>query len=245
MKKVDAYWEKQNFNKKVLEVEFEMDDSLDCLGTLQGDFLNYNYIVAKVPKCKIELLHELEEFGFRFVETQMEMAMNLRKLNKSLQLTMKKVDKLKFEIVNNIEHLERVLAQIDEDLFVTDRISLDPLLGNKIAHKRYINWIRDSFDREDTLIIEVLDKEDRVGFFYFTEKDNQIIQAVLASVYKTFRRRGVGLEFLQQALYWLVEMGYTKATTKVSSNNLEALRANLSVGLEVKGIYYILRKSMG
>lgn len=238
MKKIDAYWEQQNLNKKVLEIEFDVEDLISCLDTLEDDYLNYEYIVAKVPKLKIDFVHKLEESGFKFMETQIEMTLNLKKFVKLSTFS----SKLQFQAVESIEQFEELLSQIDETLFVTDRISLDPLLGIDFAHKRYSNWIKTGFLSEDTLIIEVVKNTDKIGFFYLTKKNDKDIHAVLVSVYKNFRRRGIGLKFLEEICFWLVEEGYRKVNTRVSSNNLEALRANLSVGFEIKEIYYILRK---
>ncbi|MFB7814956.1 hypothetical protein ACFC0X_12270 [Paenibacillus chitinolyticus] len=242
MKKIDAYWEKRNFDKKVLEIELDANDSTDCLAELQNDYADYEYIVTKVPKRRMDLVHGLEEAGFRFMETQMEMTMNLTKLSKPSRFTKAISDHIQFQTVETIERLEEMLSRIDEDLFVTDRVSLDPELGIGLAHKRYVNWIRDGFLSGDALIIEAILKSKKIGFFYFTKRNDKAIHAVLVSVYNNSRRRGVGLSFLEEIRSWLAEAGYTKAVTRVSSNNIEALRANLFVGFEIKEIYYILRK---
>ncbi|MBW7475546.1 hypothetical protein K0T92_12365 [Paenibacillus oenotherae] len=242
MKRIDAYWEQRNFDKRVLEVEMDADDSSDCLAALEDDCANYEYIVAKVPKHRLDLVHGLEASGFRFMETQMEMSMNLKKLAEPSRFTKAIADHIRFQTVDTREHLEALLSNIDEDLFVTDRVSLDPVLGNGIAHKRYINWIRDGFLSGNALIIEAILKSNKVGFFYFTKRKDKTIHAVLASVYKNARRRAIGPSFLEEICSWLAKEGYTKITTRVSSNNLESLRANLFVGFEMKEIYYILRK---
>ncbi|MNZ45577.1 TDP-fucosamine acetyltransferase [compost metagenome] len=242
MKRIDACWEKRNFDKKVLEIELETDDSSDCLAVLEADYENYEYIVAKVPKSRLDLVHGLEASGFRFMETQMEMTMNLTKLTEPSRFTKAISDQIQFQTIDSIERLDELLSHIDEDLFVTDRVSLDPALGTSAAHKRYINWIRDGFHSGNALIIEATLKSNKIGFFYFTKQTDKSLHAVLVSVYNHSRRKAIGLSFLEDIRSWLAKDGYTKVTTRVSSNNLEALRANLYVGFEMKEIYYILRK---
>lgn len=242
MKKIDAFWELRNFNKKVLEIELDADDSADCLVALENDYAAYEYIVAKVPKRRIDLVHGLEDDGFRFMETQMVMTVNLTKLTESPPSTKAISERIQFQTVDTMERLEEILSNIDENLFVTDRVSLDPVLGSSLSHKRYINWIKDGFLGGNALIAEANLKSNRIGFYYFLNGKDKTIHAVLASLYQNYRRRAVGIRFAKEVLTWLAEAGYTKMVLTVSSNNLEALRAYLSVGFEMKEIYYILRR---
>ncbi|WP_042169613.1 hypothetical protein [Paenibacillus gorillae] len=242
MKKIDAFWEQRNFNKKVLEVELDDDDSNDSLNDLTDDCASYDYIVAKVPKCRMDLVHGLEELGFRFMETQLEMTMNLLKIAETSRFTKAISEQIQFQTIETIECLEELLSNIDKDLFVTDRVSLDPVLGTDLAHKRYLNWIRDGFLGGNALIIEATFKSQKIGFFYFWKRKDKTLDAVLVSVYKNVRRKAVGLSFLEEIRSWLANEGYTRLNTRVSSNNLEALRANLFVSFEIREIYYILRK---
>jgi GNAT superfamily N-acetyltransferase len=174
------------------------------------------------------------------METQMEMTLNLTRDIK--RFARENSDQIQFQTIDSIESLEEVLSNIDEELFITDRVSLDPALGIGFAHKRYVNWIRDGFLSGDALIIEAKKKTNRIGFYYITKRKDKAINAVLASVYKNFRRKGIGMSYLEEISVWLAENGYKKINTRVSSNNLEALRANLAVGFKIKKTYYILRK---
>ncbi|WP_040950991.1 GNAT family N-acetyltransferase [Gorillibacterium massiliense] len=242
MKKIDAYWEKRNFNKKVLEIEIDAEDSTDCLVALEDDYENYEYIVAKVPKRRIDLVHGLEEAGFRFMETQMEMTINLTKLTEPSRFTKANSEPIQFQTIDTIERLEELLSNIDDNLFVTDRVSLDPILGASLAHKRYVNWIRDGFLSGNALIVEATLKSNKIGFYFFLKGKDKTIHAVLASLYNNYRRRAFGIRFAKEVLTWLADAGYTKMILIVSSNNLEALRAYQFVGFEMKEINYILRK---
>lgn len=242
MRKIDAHWEKRNFDQTVLEIEWGADDSIDTLATLEDDYTNYEYIVAKVPKGRMDLVHGLEDAGFRFMETQMELTLDLTKHAKTSSFTRETPGSFEFRIIDTSKDLEELLSNIDEGLFVTDRVSLDPTLGVGVAHQRYIHWIKDGYLSGNALILEVLSKSREIGFCFLTKHDDKTVSAELVSVYKRYRRRGVGLRFLEEARNWLAEAGYTKIITRVSSNNLEALRANLYVGFVMREIYYILRK---
>ncbi|MEC0226699.1 GNAT family N-acetyltransferase [Paenibacillus alba] len=243
MKKVDAFWEMQNIGKTVLEIEFDNKDATNCLNELTSDFETYDYIVAKIPIGKLDIVHSLEDRGFRFMETQIELAYNLKKHTKASSYVKKLSDQAQCKKVNTLDQLNVLLSRIEEDLFITDRISLDPLLGKAISHKRYLNWLNDAFHKEAASIYEVELKSRDIGFFYSTTLDSTTIYGVLASVYKKYRNRGLGLIVLEAAFNWAKEVGYSKIITRVSSNNLEALRTNLNLGFESKNMYHILRKA--
>lgn len=243
MKKVDAFWEIRNLGKTVLEIQFDDKDTTDCLNDLASDFSTYDYIVAKIPKGKLDIVHSLEDNGFRFMETQIELSYNVNKHTEASRYIKKLSDQTQYKKVNTIDQLSLLLSKIEEDLFITDRVSLDPLLGTTTAHKRYLNWLNDAFHTETASIYEVELKSRDIGFFFYTPLDSTTIYGALASVYKKYRNRGLGLVVLEAAFNWVKEAGYSKIVTRVSSNNLEALRANLNVGFESQDIYYILRRA--
>ncbi|WP_256759555.1 GNAT family N-acetyltransferase [Cohnella sp. WQ 127256] len=242
MNKRDAYWEKRNFDKKVLEIEIDANDSADCLVALEDDYTTYDYIVAKVPKLRIDLVHGLEEAGFRFMEMQMEMTVNLTNLTEQSRFTKANSERIQFQTIDSMERLEDMLSNIDENLFVTDRVSLDPVLGSSLAHKRYMNWIRDGFLSGNAIIVEATLKSNKIGFYFFLKGKDKTIHAILASLYKNYRRMAIGVRYMKEVLTWTAEAGFTKMNLLVSSNNFEALRAYSFVGFEMKEIYYILRR---
>ncbi|MFF2911605.1 GNAT family N-acetyltransferase [Paenibacillus sp. NPDC057934] len=243
MKKVDAFWELRNLDKTVLEVEFDDKDTTDCLNILSSDFETYDYIVTKIPKGRLDLVHSLEDRGFRFMETQIELSYNLNKHTKASSYVKKLSDQTQYKQVTTLDQLNALLSRIDDDLFITDRVSLDPLLGTTTAHNRYLNWLTDAFHTGNAAIYEVELKSRDIGFFYSSPLDDTTIYGALASVYKKYRNRGLGLIVLETAFNWAKKEGYSKIVTRVSSNNLEALRANLNLGFESKNMHYILRKA--
>ncbi|MBP1994431.1 GNAT family N-acetyltransferase [Paenibacillus eucommiae] len=243
MKKVDAFWEMRNLGKTVLEINFDENDTTDSLNILASEFETYDYLIAKVPKEKMDLIHALEDNGFRFMETQFELLYNLNKTKEPSSFVKKTSEQSQYKKVDTFDQLSMFLSKIEEDLFITDRISLDPLFGTKIAHKRYLNWLSDALLSDTSAIYEVEVKSRDVGFFYVIEKNSTTCYGVLASVYKKYRNSGLGLVVLESAFKYAKEAGYSKVMTRVSSNNLEALRVNINVGFECRDVHYILRKA--
>ncbi|CAH1201696.1 hypothetical protein PAECIP111893_01699 [Paenibacillus plantiphilus] len=242
MKRSDAFWEMRNLGRTVLEINCDDNDTVDCLKDLASDCETYDYLVAKIPKGRLDLVHAFEDRGFRFLETQIELLYDLKKMREVSGYVKRMADQARYRKVHTLEQLNVLLSRIEEDLFITDRVSLDPLLGTKMAHTRYLNWLSDSL-QTGASIYEVELKSRDIGFFYVTEIDSTTGYGALASVYKEYRKRGWGLVVLEAGFKYAKEAGYSRIITRVSSNNLEALRANLNVGFECKDMYYILRRA--
>lgn len=233
----NAIWEKDNFNKNVLEIQFEPTDTKDCLDTLSTLEKEFNYILAKVPKMKIDLAHRLEEHEFRFLETQISLSYNLKK-HKSLE----QKNRIQFKQLHKPDDLDVLIASIDLGLFLTDRVAIDPTLGIEYANTRYINWIKNDFENKATKIIEASIDNRKMGFFYLKDRGNNVIDAVLFAIYQDSQKRGYTVKVMEQMLVYLAKEGYTRVETKVSSNNIEILKLHLSLGLRVENVNYIFRK---
>ncbi|WP_138496209.1 GNAT family N-acetyltransferase [Paenibacillus pinistramenti] len=242
MKKIDAYWELRNLDRSVLEIEFEDKDTIHVLNDLTQDFQNYPYIVAKIPKGKLELVHSLEDMGFRFMETQFELSRNLNRRRELSRYVQKMFPQCTWEKVDTEEKLQGFLAKIEEGIFVTDRVSLDPVFGTETAYKRYVNWMSNAYYSGTAHIYQVELNSKKIGFFYCSAVDTNTVQGILTAVYKEHIHNGLGLIVIEAGLKWAKESGYSKLVIKTSSNNLEALRAYTSAGFETKNAYYILRK---
>lgn len=244
MKKVEAYWEKQNLNKNVLEVYMDDNDTVSCLSELEDDYNSYDYIVVKVPKPRIDLVHGLEDAGFRYMETQMEMRLNLKSISNSPAYVQSVSDHIQLQEIDNMERLKELLTHIDENLFTTDRVSLDPKLGSHFTPQRYKNWITDSFLKGKAIIIEATINSNPIGFYFLLEGEYGTIHAILCGLFENYRRASLGISFTKKLPMWSAKQGYSKMVLNVSSNNLEALRVYSYIGFEIKKINYVLRKTI-
>ena len=69
MKVIDAVWEKRNLKVDTVEVEIELDDSLDGITeVLETVERKYQYIVVKVPVRRADIMHLLYGERYEYVE---------------------------------------------------------------------------------------------------------------------------------------------------------------------------------
>ena len=161
MKIVEATWERRNFGRDVWEVTLGREDVADVektLAALQDSRFAGTYVCVKMPVGNLKMLHALEDDGFRFLETQLSL-MDRFKADDMLGLFEKQDAQIAFVTVEKDKGAwERVISKVVPEMFDTDRISLDPLLGPEIACKRYKNWMRDLFsDPRSELGVMLLD----------------------------------------------------------------------------------------
>lgn len=241
MKKIEAFWEKKNLGLNTLELEFDERDSIKILNTIE-EFEEYDYIVAKVPKGKVDFIHKLEMIKFQFMEAQVELINNLKQNIEIPNRLLKTSNDIHYVSVTEEVELEMLLNKIDLNMFDTDRISLDPCLGKELAAARYKNWIRYLFYKEDSMLYKLIYKQREIGFFLFKKINEKIYSSVLVGLYTEFKNKGLGFSIVEQHIRWALENHAEQIVTRVSSNNLRSLKLHLNFGYEIKDIYYVFRR---
>jgi hypothetical protein len=126
MDQIEATWEERNLGLRVLEITLDEREERDVVTAIGDASRDFDYTLIKVPSGNPGLVHELEELGFRFLETQLEI---FKKLKSYEEPKGPILEEIQYQEVGSREGLDLVLEQIDEQMFVTDRVSLDPALG--------------------------------------------------------------------------------------------------------------------
>jgi len=244
MKIIDATsWEKRNFERDAFEVVLDRSD----LGDVQGlmDALNDKrfdgaYVCIKLPVGNIEVLHALEDVGFRFLESQFELVDHFNVDDLVDQLHRLKLDLESEVIPKDHDQWQRVLSKVTPGMFVTDRVALDPCFGPDIACKRYLNWCWDLYENPDSQMTVYKCQGREVAFnllVYDSKKGKN--DGVLGGVFEEFKDAGLGVAVV------LDEIGrrkFGKRKTHVSSNNLPVLRLHQRCGRIITNEVYVLRK---
>lgn len=189
MKIVDCFWEKRNLNCSAAEIVVDSKDSF-CID--QFDFIqNYDYIVVKVPVNKIDFNLGLSKLGFVMFEMQVEMYANMTTFNFEEKNIKRLLPNLKLQEITKEEDLNILLTKIRPGMFSTDRISLDPKFGMDIGCERYKNWICDEFLKESSKTVNIIYKNNNVGFATF--KETTEIRGLIGGLFSEYQNDGIGL----------------------------------------------------
>ena len=198
------------------------------------------YAVCKVPVEDLGAVHQLEDHGFRFIETQLKLA-----------LKMKPYDVSKYPYsYTPVEpgDLEAVLAMAGT-IFSDDRFSVDPFLRERFAGKaageRYRRYVMKSFEAPDECVYKMVNDATKeiVGFgtHRHTSQDEAVI--FIGGIASTYQKAGLGpiSDFL--AINNLRREGVKKAYTHVSARNYAIMNLEIAgLGFKVIDSQVVLRK---
>ena len=241
MKIVEATWERRNFGRDAWEITLGREDLADVektLAALRDSRFAGAYVCVKMPVGNLKMLHALEDEGFRFLETQLSLIERFN-ADDMMDLCHKADDRIVFAVVEKDEAAwERVVSKIVPEMFATDRISLDPLLGPEVACTRYRNWVRD-LRNDPRSVLWVMSLEGKEIAFGVDVTDGNTRRGVLGGSFPEIQGTGYGMTLMAGPRERVLSY-----RTEVSSNNPHALRVHQNFGRVVYKELYVLRKFM-
>jgi len=241
MKFIEAFWEKRNLGANTLEIEFDNNEEINYF-KLEPVLKKYEYVVAKVPNGNIKMAHLLEQNGFRFMESQISIKNNLRNYSKESDYFNRFSEEISAQQIINIRSLEKLLLLIDEEMFTTNRISLDEYFWGKKAMFRYRNWIKDEFKNDKSELYELISQDKKIGFFLIKNIQKNNIDCLLAGIYTRFKGKGLGFSIIQKPIEIAISRNKKYLKAKISSNNIPVIKLYSLYGFEIYDIKYVFRK---
>lgn len=226
---VDAYWEIRNLDKKTVEIEVEKDDSLvDLVNFFSNN--SYEYCVVKLPSSRKDLIFPIQSLGFKFVEILSYAKVTTKCLPSLSKIENRFLNDLIYSPMTDSE-IDELFIRLSENLFETDRIAIDPLLGIKKSNHRYKGLIKDEINK-GAILYSVKFKLNNIGFFIIREKGN-ISYSNLAGIYKDFQNKGFGVFLNFFEILESSKRGLKELNTAFSSNNLGAQGIHQRLGFEI------------
>ena len=198
------------------------------------------YAVCKLPIEDLAGIHQLEDHGFRFLETQLKL---------SLKMKAQDVSKYPYRYVAvEREDLETIL-ELAATLFSDDRFSVDPFLKDrfdgKAAGERYRRYVQKSFETPDECVYKMVNDttNEIVGFGTHRHTGQDEVVIFIGGIVSGYQRAGLGpiSDFL--AINNLRREGVKKAYTHVSARNYAIMNLQIAgLGYKVVDSQVVLRK---
>ena len=235
----DCIWEKDNIGKKTVEITINKGDNINSIN-FEKYLKLYEYTVVKVPMCMVELNVMLGNLGFSLIEVQMNVSSKIKGYDwNRINLDIKDI---RFDVLSDSEDIKKVLNQITDDMFSTDRITLDRNFGPKIGHNRYVNWIKNDFENHRSKVAVVNYRNEEVGFMMYRIKEN-IFHLLLNGLYKKWQGRHLGIITPASPLiYSLVKPEIKEVKTSISSNNIPVVKLYNRLGYILDDQNYVFVK---
>ena len=193
-------------------------------------------MVTRIPPAAIAMAQALTAVGFYPVETLLDMHFPLSRFKpiidpppKHLRLRRATPDDLPF------------VLRIATSTFSTDRFHLDPNLPSDKADRRYASWVENVFrGQEPTYILEDRRGPHVVGFTYIHDVGPKIFDMSLAGVDPEHLNSGAGVVLYQLMMVECRALGYKSGVSRISINNLNALKLSLRLGCTIRGATLVL-----
>lgn len=242
MKIIDCIWEKRNLNCKTVEVVLDKDENIkfDDISYLES---KYEYIVIKVPTNNLANNLLLASNKYTFLECQYKLLKKIVSFEENDPLIDLIKKDLKFRIINTKNDFDKLLSNITDNMFSSDRICLDPQFGPEIGTKRYKNWMGDEFYKGTSMFIVASKNNEDVGFIMAKEKKNNI-DALLGGIFHEFQEEGLGL--LTPSFLFLAKSvlnnEYKNVITSISSNNVPVVQLYNYLNYKILNTTYVFIK---
>lgn len=240
MKIVDAYWEKRNLGVNCTEIEIEPSDKENDIIPSVLDAQN-EYTVVKVPNMAPNVLSKLQKLGFEYIESSFKL---VKRLNEKPQLPniykrYEQYIEIDLASKNEVKHIIGDIAS--GNIFVTDRIAIDPYFSEKQAGKRYANWISDLMAKDSCYICVAKYKGENMAFGIIESLDNKS-HAVLGGLFSNYSKSSMGFLNVYANTLYPFSIGDKSVHTHISSNNLPILKLHMLFGYSIESINYVLIK---
>lgn len=244
MRIIDAFWEKRNLGVTCYELEMELSDSMDFVKNKLSVLENRQYMVAKIPSSRYDLMQLFQSMGYSFVEVSINLEYNFKKVNYKLPLLPKGVQKLcercTYAEMNEVD-IQQMKNEIAKNIFHTDRIYIDPEFTHEQAAKRYNLWI-DDLIQQGNIPYKVSFDSNIVGFFINKEMAKNFYNMILGGVYTDYLGTGVGFPVIYAAFMLFLHNKIEKIVANVSSNNPGILKIYTTLGADIKKMSYVFVK---
>ena len=241
MKILNADWEKRNLGVSCTEITVELTDVAKTVRTAIGQ-IGDDYVVVKVPVPRVDVMLALQEAGYAVIEVAIGLHLRLQEAVFP-RLYQRYESQLSFRQAD-AKDVIRIMSEIQGGVFATDRISLDPRFAPAQAATRYRHWIEDELSRNSKAYVATF-KSDDIGFSVLRNDGAGRFNGLFGGLYPAKKNTALGFAVGWANIITAKELGGTSIATTVSTNNLAALKMNLSIGYEVRDMGYVLVKHAG
>lgn len=238
---VDCKWEIANIGKRTVEISIGKDETIGekLLNEIDS---KYEYQVIKVDTGNIEPCRFLERNGFNLIETQIGIELKYKDFDFNDSLIKYIEPDITFEDVTQKENLEAILKKITPEMFISDRIAIDPHFGLRYSYNRYCNWIKTAFESKSASFYQMKYKGEHIGFSMYRIKD-RIWYGDLGGIYPSCRE-GLGLLTACGSFIYMKQhkTDVVKLVSNISSNNTPVIPTFNHCHFNFKNFKYVFVK---
>lgn len=238
----DARWDEKITGLTTCEIIFEKEDTFQIYLDASIES-NFHFSVVKIPIGNLRLVHQLEDFGYRYLENQLVLSFNTDQLEHIKSIWNRLFNGFSYKLLTTKEEIASVNNQVNDNMFEADRFSQDPYWSSEISSKRYVNWIDELFGTSRVNFYAMIKQGREVGFFAIKNESQKTNSCPIAGIYNQFKSSGYIFVLVWDILVISREMGVNKFVTSISSNNRNLLSSFSKIfNFKVNDTFIVLRK---
>jgi hypothetical protein len=229
MKSVHAVWEQRNMGVDCWEITLDENDDGREFEANRKQF-ETQYTVVKIPVKRIDLSMMLQKAGYYYIETMISCHHGAFLPDLS-RIQERMITQMSYDVMTK-EDLSHAYKEIRSDMFLTDRVSLDPFFSRSQANERYIGWINDELERGAD-IYNIKYKNENIGFFAYKTVEEGVYFPFLGGMYPDKEIVGAGFAMEYFHLCELMKRKGKRILESISTNNKAAFSIPVQMGFVV------------
>jgi hypothetical protein len=238
----EASWDEKITGLKQCEIVFEESDTFTTYLDAEIE-RNFKFSVVKIHIGNLKLVHQLEDFGYRYLENQLVLSFNVEQLSHINSIWNRLFNGFSYKFLSSKDELANVTNQVSKNMFEADRYSQDPFWPNDLSSRRYVNWINELFDLSQIKFYTMINNGKEVGFFAIKRESQKVNSCPIAGIYNKYKFSGYIFILVWDILVISRDMGAKKFFTSISSNNRNLLSAFSKIfNFRVDDTFIVLRK---
>ncbi|MCX6253719.1 MAG: hypothetical protein NTV31_04490 [Bacteroidia bacterium] len=242
MNVINACWDEKISGLKQCEIVFGKADTFQTY--LDADIeKSFQFSVVKILVGNLKLVHQLEDFGYRYLENQLVLSFKTEQLEHINSIWNRLFNGFSYKLLTTKEEIVSVTNQVSDRMFEADRYSQDPFWTEDMASKRYVNWINELYDLSRVRFYAMIKYGREVGFFVIKNESQKTNSCPIAGIYNKYKSSGYIFVLVWDILVISREMGVNEFVTSVSSNNRNLLSSFSKIfNFKVEDTFIVLRK---
>lgn len=242
MKITDCYWERENLNKKVVEINIDTNDEFDR-SLLENSTKGYGYACIKVPVGKTDFNFGLTDMGYTMIECQYRIVKYYKHFNFEDRTIKRQLSDIKIKEVNSDADFNMILDNMTPDMFSTYRIVLDSKFGKEYGFRRYQNWMQTEYEKKTSMFLLTYFHDQVVGFGMF-RNDTLGYDGLLGGIFTQYQGFGLGWLICCQPFVYAYQksLPFKRMITSISSNNVPVVELYNYFDFKVKDTRYVYVK---
>ena len=237
MKIVDAVWEKRNLGVDSIEIVIEQSDNAEAIAkTLET--IDAEYQVIRAPVGRLDLYQLFQRHNFSFAETMYHAYFDFIKNPLDFRNS---EDDTGYKSIESKEELNNIYAYINDGMFKTDRVSLDPYFDKYHTANRYCGMLDDKLE-QGAEIFYITENCQNIGFFAIHEYEESIYDVILTGLFPPHQGKGLGKSIVTKMLECAKNKNAKLLHSHVSANNQRSFELHIKYGFQSGFLQYLFVK---